>query len=81
MVAEQGLAMQAVIRQVMGELEGLQRQSNEGRNQAEINTGIIKNLMMICDQLHRRFDEDDQFKTIQTTVQQTSAQVHKVILK
>ena len=49
------------------------------RDQAEINTGIIKNLMMICDQLHRRFDEDDQFKTIQTTVQQINAQVQEIL--
>merc|ERR1711940_460757 len=34
---------------------------------------------MIFDQLHRRFDEDDQFKTIQTTVQQISAQVQDIL--
>ena len=71
--------MQAVIRQVMGELEGIQRQANEGHDQAEINTGIIKNLMMVCDQLHRRCDEDDQFRTINTVVQQNNAQIQEIL--
>merc|ERR1711940_453176 len=67
------------MRQVMGELEGLHRQGNEGRDQAEINTGIIKGLVTICDQLRRRCDEDDQFKTIQTVVQQTNAQIQEIL--
>ena len=71
--------MQAVMRQVMGELEGIHRQSNEGRDQMEINTGIVKSLVTICDQLHRRCDEDDQFKTIQDVVQQINAQIQEIM--
>merc|ERR1712143_43025 len=63
----------------MGELEGLQKQAHEGQDQTEINTGIVKSLMMVCDQLHRRCDEDDQFRTINTVVQQNNAQIQEIL--